>query len=134
MNTLMRTISSPIPIPYLHYVTKNTVIFTIGFYPVKRLIMRHSTQMREELKFMTERVNALINQALSNFPESQIQVKNVYHEELHTYKVKLEELFEETDVKEQSIKNDFLMLLNQFSYFDCFQGRTKIYIEISVEC
>ena len=63
--------------------------------------------MREELKFMTERVSALHNQAFSNFPESYVRVRDVYHEELNTYKVKLEELFEETDNKEQSIKNVF---------------------------
>ena len=97
MNTLMRPISSPIPIPYLHY----------GFYPVKRLIMRHSTLMREELNFMSERSDALNNQAYSNFPESCFRVQDIYHKELNAYKVKLEELFEETDIKEQSIKNEF---------------------------
>ena len=69
--------------------------------------MRHSTQMREELNLIWERKEALWNEAFSNFPESHIQVKNVHHEELIAYKVKLEELFEETDIKEQSIKNDF---------------------------
>ena len=59
---------------------------------------------------MTERVNALHNQAWSNFPENYCRVRDVYHEELNTYKVKLEEVLEETDIKEQSIKNDFLML------------------------
>ena len=72
--------------------------------------MRYSTQMREQLNFMTERVSALYNQAYSNYPESFSRVRDVYHEEFNAYKVKLEELLEETDIKEQSIKNDFLML------------------------
>ena len=58
------------------------VIFTIGFYPVKRLIMRHSTQMREQLNFMAERAEALNHQAYSNFPESFVRVRDVHHEEL----------------------------------------------------
>ena len=58
--------------------------------------------MREELNFMTERAAALHNQAVSNFPESYFLVRDVYHEELKAYKVKLEQLFEETDIKEQS--------------------------------
>ena len=98
----MLTISSLIQI-----INKITVVYIVVFYLVKRLIMRHSTQMREEVKFMKERLNALLNQALSNYPESQIQVKNIYHEELNAYKVKLEQLFEGTDIKEQSIKNEF---------------------------
>ena len=69
--------------------------------------MKHSTQMRELLNFMKERVNALHNQAWSNYPESYFRVRDVYHEELNAYKVKLEQLFEETDIKEQSIKNVF---------------------------
>ena len=79
--------------------------------------MRHSTQMREELNFMTERAAALGNQAWSNFPESYVRIRDVYHEELNAYKVKLEQLFEETDVKEQSIKNDFLMLFKSIFPF-----------------
>ena len=79
--------------------------------------MRHSTQMRQELYFMAERAAALHNQAHSNLPESYFRVQDVYHEELNTYKVKLEELFEETDVKEQSIKNDFLMLFKSIVIF-----------------
>ena len=73
--------------------------------------------MREQLIFMAERVNALRNQASSNFPDSLFRVQDVYHEELITYKIKLEELLEETDIKEQSIKNDFLILFKSIFLF-----------------
>ena len=79
--------------------------------------MRHSTQMREELNFIIPRVKALRNQAFSNFPESYVRVRDFYNEELNAYKVKLEELLEETDIKEQSIKNDFLMLFKSIFLF-----------------
>ena len=56
--------------------------------------------MREELKFMTERVSALHNQAFSNFPESYHRALILHRQKLMEYKVKLEELFKETDNKE----------------------------------
>lgn len=62
--------------------------------------MRHSDQMREELNFIVTRVKALNHQAFSNFPESYHRALILHRQELMEYKVKLEELFEETDNKE----------------------------------
>ena len=73
--------------------------------------MRHSFQMREELDFMAERAGAFHDQAFSNFSENYDRVLILHRQELMEYKIKLEELLEETDIKEQSIKKDFLMLL-----------------------
>ena len=67
--------------------------------------MRHTAQMRDEVNFMNARVDALHIEALSNyhlFPDSFTRVKNQHHKELTKYKVRLEQLVCETDIKEQS--------------------------------
>ena len=63
--------------------------------------------MCEELNCMSELVKALHDEAFSNFPNSYNRVKVLYNDELKVIKVKLEELFSETDIKEQSMKDDF---------------------------
>ena len=96
--------------------------------------MKHSAQMREELNFVVPRVKAHHYQAFTNFPENYHQVLILHRQELMEYKVKLEELLEKTDIKEQSIKMNCMMLLKQCSYFDCFQGRANIYNQNSGGC
>ena len=75
-------------------------------------MMRHSTKMREELYLMMDRTDALnsYKHSLLNFPDSYDRFKDVHHEELIGYKVKLEELFEKTDIKEKSMKSDLRCL------------------------
>ena len=58
--------------------------------------------MHEELDSINERTHDLIKQAFSNHPQSFDMVQIIYHEELSANKIKLEMLFSETDVKEQS--------------------------------
>ena len=58
--------------------------------------------MGDEVNFIKARVEALHTEAYSNYPISFYRVKNLHHEELTEYKVRLEELFSETDIKEQS--------------------------------
>ena len=64
--------------------------------------MRLTDQMHEELDSINERTHDLIKQAFSNHPQSFDMVQIIYHEELSANKIKLEMLFSETDVKEQS--------------------------------
>ena len=87
--------------------------------------MRHSTQMRQELNSIWERAGAFHNQAFSNFPESYHRALILHRQELMEYKVKLEELFEETDNKEQSIKNVFLMFFKSIFLFGLLSRKSK---------
>ena len=64
--------------------------------------MRNSAQMREEMNFIKAQVNAFYTEAFSNYPYSFDRVNNLHHEDLTTYKVRIEELICETDIKEQS--------------------------------
>ena len=76
--------------------------------------MKLTTQMQAEVNFIDARLGPLFNEAFSNYPESYNQIRNLHQEELKTYKVRLENLFLETDIKEQSNnsryeKSKFLM-------------------------
>ena len=58
--------------------------------------------MYEELHSINDRTHDLIKQAFSNHPQSFYLAQIIYNEELSANKIKLERLFSETDVKEQS--------------------------------
>ena len=64
--------------------------------------MRLTDQMYEELHSINDRTHDLIKQAFSNHPQSFYLAQIIYNEELSANKIKLERLFSETDVKEQS--------------------------------
>ena len=64
--------------------------------------MRLTDQMYEELHSINDRTHDLIKQAFSNHPQSFYLTQIIYNEELSANKIKLERLFSETDVKEQS--------------------------------
>jgi len=66
--------------------------------------MRLTDGMRKELVSIIVRINALMKEANhgSNIKENRERVRRIYFEELTAYKIRMEILFSETDVKEQS--------------------------------
>ena len=68
--------------------------------------MRLTDGMRREIQSMNERINALMIEAKHgsniNYMENIERVRRIHFEELTAYKIRMEILFSETDVKEQS--------------------------------
>ena len=62
--------------------------------------MKLTKEMIDELNSIGNRVEDLENQAFSNFPKSRNFVLASYTQELTSYKVNLEKMFEKTDKKE----------------------------------
>ena len=64
-------------------------------------IIRLNDQMIIQSEIMNRRIETLHNKAFSNYPDSMLQVNFPHQEELNAYKVRLEILFSETDIKKQ---------------------------------
>ena len=103
-----------------------------------------TSQMQRELQFMDGRITAIFNEAFSNIAANFGRCLIAYREEANAYKVKLEILFSDTDIKEQS-SNHFgkfiigvnlkIMKNRKFRCIDIsFQGRKKDDIDGSIIC
>ena len=79
--------------------------------------MALTDQMRGEVNFIDAQLEVLYTEAHTNFPERFYRVKSLYDKELNAYKVKLEILFSETDLKEQSKIHLWKMFVYIFDVF-----------------
>ena len=92
--------------------------------------MRLTDGMRSEIHYMNERIDALNKEAEHGSDMILVNIKRVrriHFEELTAYKIRMEILFSETDVKEQSnilkikIESFWYEIHHFFYYCDCFQ-------------
>ena len=67
--------------------------------------MRLTTQLRDEMHSLGYRIGAIYDQAFSKFSIDNFNlVSHVYRDELRGYKVRLEQIFAETDKKVRLIE------------------------------